>query len=106
MSMIDVNESDFEKEVLQSKLPVIIDLWAEWCGPCRMYSPEIEEASKEFEGKAKFVKVNVDDNQSIATRYNIMSIPTTLIIDNGNVKAENVGAIPKKMLVDWIKSNI
>lgn len=106
MSMIDVNESDFEKEVLQSKLPVIIDLWAEWCGPCRMYSPEIEEASKEFEGKAKFVKVNVDDNQSIATRYNIMSIPTTLIIDKGNVKAENVGAIPKKMLVDWIKSNI
>ncbi len=104
--MIDVNESDFEKEVLQSKLPVIIDLWAEWCGPCRMYSPEIEEASKEFEGKAKFVKVNVDDNQSIATRYNIMSIPTTLIIDKGNVKAENVGAIPKKMLVDWIKSNI
>jgi thioredoxin 1 len=106
MSMIDVIEENFDKEVLKSKLPVIIDLWAEWCGPCRMYSPEIEEAAKEFEGKAKFVKINVDDNQNIATKYNIMSIPTTLIIQGGNVKAENVGAIPKKMLVEWIKSNI
>ncbi len=106
MSMIDVNEDNFEKEVVQSKIPVIIDMWAEWCGPCRMYSPEIEEASKEFDGKAKFVKINVDDNQNIATKYDIMSIPTTLIMVGGNVKAENVGAIPKKMLVEWIKGNI
>ena len=106
MSMIDVNEDNFEKEVVQSKIPVIIDMWAELCGPCRMYSPEIEEASKEFDGKAKFVKINVDDNQNIATKYDIMSIPTTLIMVGGNVKAENVGAIPKKMLVEWIKGNI
>ncbi|MGC8568261.1 MAG: thioredoxin [Candidatus Micrarchaeia archaeon] len=106
MAIKDVEESNFESEVLKSDIPVVIDLWAEWCGPCRMFSPEIEEAAKVFEGKAKFVKINVDNNPNIASKYNIMSIPTTLIIQNGEVKAESVGALPKQMLISWLKKYI
>lgn len=102
----DVNESNFDAEVLKSKTPVLVDLWAEWCGPCRMFTPVIEEVSKEYAGKIKVVKVNVDDNQNLATKYNIMSIPTTLLIENGKVKAMQVGAIPKETLKKWVDKNL
>lgn len=106
MSVIDVSESTFESEVLKSKMPVIADIWAEWCGPCRIYSPVIEDVAKLYEGKIKFVKINADDNQSLVSRYNIMSIPTTLLIVNGVVKAMNVGAIPKDSLKKWVDKNL
>ncbi|MEM0143719.1 MAG: thioredoxin [Candidatus Micrarchaeaceae archaeon] len=106
MSVVDIAEKDFEKEVLQSSIPVIVDVWAEWCGPCRMYSPVIEEVSKEYEGKIKFVKLNADEAQQIDAQYNIMSIPTTLLIVNGKLKAQSVGAVPKAILKKWIDENI
>ncbi|MCL4388266.1 MAG: thioredoxin [Candidatus Marsarchaeota archaeon] len=106
MAVVDVNEDKFEEEVLKSKTPVVVDIWATWCGPCRMYSPIIEEASKDYEGKIKFVKIDADANQKIDEKYGIMSIPTTLLIKDGKLKAMQVGAVPKAVLKKWIDSNI
>jgi len=106
VSVEDVNEKDFEEKVLKSKIPVIVDVWAPWCGPCRIYSPIIEEVSNDYEGKIKFVKVDADENENIAARYGIMSIPTTLLIENGKVKAQSVGAVPKEVLKKWIDKNL
>ncbi len=106
MGIIDVTDETFEKEVLKSDLPVVIDIWAPWCGPCRMYSPIIEDTAKEYEGKVKFAKVNADDNQHVDEKFNIMSIPTTLLIVNGNLKAASVGAVPKNVLKKWIDENL
>ncbi|MGC8496209.1 MAG: thioredoxin [Candidatus Micrarchaeia archaeon] len=106
MSVIDVNEADFEKEVLKSNVPVVVDVWAEWCGPCRFFSPIIDETAKDYEGKVKFVKLNADYNASIAAKYGIMAIPTTLLIKDGKIKAMNVGAVPKETLKKWIDSNL
>ncbi len=80
MSVKDVNEKEFEEEVLKSNVPVLVDVWATWCGPCRMYSPIVEEVSNDYDGKIKFVKVDADENENIAAKYGIMSIPTTLLI--------------------------
>ncbi len=106
MAVTDVNESSFEAEVLKSKIPVLIDIWAPWCGPCRMYSPVVDEVSKDYEGKVKFVKINADDNENIATKYNVMSIPTTILIKDGKVKAISVGTMPKEGLKTWINKNM
>jgi len=105
MAMNAVTEANFEVEVLKSKIPVVVDVWATWCGPCRMYSPVIEEVSKDYDGKIKFVKIDADENPNIAQKYNIMSIPTTLLIENGKVKAMQVGAVPKDALKKWIDKN-
>jgi thioredoxin 1 len=106
MGIIDVTDETFENEVLKSDVPVIIDVWAPWCGPCRMYSPIIEETAKEYDGKIKFAKVNADDNQHIDEKFNIMSIPTTLLIEKGKLKAASVGAVPKNVLKKWIEENL
>jgi len=106
MSMKDVNDADFDQEVLKSEIPVIIDVWAPWCGPCRMYGPIIEDVSKEYEGKIKFLKMNADENERIVGMFSISSIPTTLLIKGGKLKAMNVGAIPKDMLKKWIAQNM
>jgi len=106
MSMKDINDADFDSEVMKSSLPVIIDVWAPWCGPCRMYGPIIEDVAKEYEGKIKFLKMNADDNQATVMKFNIGSIPTTLFIKDGKLKAMNVGAIPKEMLKKWISQNM
>lgn len=106
MAAVDVKEAEFDSVVLDSKIPVLVDVWAEWCGPCRLYTPVIEEVSKEYEGKIKFVKINADENQKVVQRYNITSIPTTLLIINGEIKAMNVGAIPKDALKRWISKNL
>jgi thioredoxin 1 len=101
-----VDKDSFEAEVLKSKTPVVVDFWAPWCGPCRIFSPIIDETSKEYSGKIKFVKMNTDDNESIAGAYNIMSIPTTLLFENGEVKAMSVGAVPKPQFKKWLDSNL
>ncbi|MEM0154235.1 MAG: thioredoxin [Methanothrix sp.] len=106
MSVKEVNEKNFGDEVLKSKIPVLVDIWATWCGPCRMYSPIVEEVSNEYDGKIKFVKVDADENESIAANYGVMSIPTTLLIVNGQVKAQSVGAVPKEVLKKWIEKNL
>lgn len=104
--MIELTSDNFESEVISSKTPVLVDFWAEWCGPCRIFSPVIEEVSKDYEGKVKFAKMNVDDAQDIAAKYNIMSIPTVLLFENNKIKAMSVGAIPKESLKKWIEKNL
>jgi thioredoxin 1 len=102
----DVDGKTFEQEVLKSKTPVIIDFWATWCGPCRIFSPTIEEVSKEYEKKIKFMKMDVDKNENIASEYSIMSIPSVLYFEKGEVKSMSVGAVPKAELKKWIESNL
>ena len=89
-----LNEGDFDKEVLKSNTPALVDFYADWCGPCRMVSPILESLSREYEGKVKFVKINTDDNQELAMKLGIMSIPTVMIFKGGEMKARIVGAGP------------
>ena len=96
-SPIHLQSKDFEKEVLLSEIPTVVDFYADWCGPCRMVSPIIEALSKEYAGRAKFVKVNTDESPEIAQRYEIMSIPTIMVFKNGAVSSRTVGAGPPSM---------
>ncbi len=95
---ITFTEANFENEVLQSAVPVLVDFWAEWCGPCRMLAPIIDELAHEFSGKAKVGKVNVDQNQMIAERYGIRSIPTLILFNNGAIVEQIVGVQSKEAL--------
>jgi thioredoxin 1 len=106
MAVVDVSDANFDAEVLDSKVPVVVDIWAEWCGPCRMYGPIIEEVSKDYEGKVKFVKVNADECERVVQKYNVTSIPTTLLVKNGEIKGMNVGAVPREALKKWITGNL
>lgn len=92
--MLHLQGKDFEREVIQSQIPTVVDFYADWCGPCRMVSPIIEALSKEYAGRAKFVKINTDDNPEIAMRFEIMSIPTIMVFKNGAVASTTVGAGP------------
>lgn len=106
MAVIDISDANFDAEVLDSKIPVVVDIWAEWCGPCRLYSPVIDEVSKDYEGKIKFAKVNADEAEHVVQKYNVTSIPTTLLVKDGEIKAMNVGAVPREALKKWISSNL
>lgn len=92
----------WETEVMQSQLPVFVDFWAEWCGPCRMVSPVVEELAEEYDGKVKFVKVNVDEANELASKYNVFSIPTLAIFKNGQIVAQQVGAASKESYKNMI----
>jgi thioredoxin 1 len=92
--VVTINENDFDSTVLGSNIPVFVDFSADWCGPCRMIAPTIETLSEEYEGKVKFVKINVDNNQQLAMKYDIMSIPTSMLFENGTVKDSLIGAYP------------
>ena len=96
--VIEINDSNFEDEVLRCSLPVIVDFWAPWCGPCRMIAPITEKLAEEYEGRLKFCKLNVDDNPQIASKYQIMSIPQVLFFKDGETVDESTGAVPESML--------
>lgn len=101
---ISVNDSNFEEIVLQAEFPVLVDFWAEWCGPCKMMLPIVEEVSKEYEGKLIVAKVDVDSSPATAARFGIRNIPTILFFKNGEVVDKQVGAAPKTSLVEKIKA--
>ena len=100
---IEITDDSFESEVLQSDTPVIVDFWATWCGPCKMIAPILEEIAVEFGDKVKVTKLDVDSNNQTAGKYNIMSIPSVLIFQNGEVVDQIVGAVPRAPLVDRLQ---
>jgi thioredoxin 1 len=101
-----INDDQFQQEVLQAKLPVLVDFWAEWCGPCRMLAPILEEVAKEYQGKVKFVKVNVDQSSETAATFNVRGIPTLILFKNGEAAATKVGALSKGQLSSFLNENI
>ncbi len=103
MGSLHLTELDFDKEVLQSSVPVLVDFWAEWCGPCRMMGPVVDEAANELAGKIKIGKVNVDEAQGLAAQYGIMSIPALLVFKGGKVVEQFAGAMPKDQLLQRLK---
>ena len=103
MGSLHLTELDFDKEVLQSSVPVLVDFWAEWCGPCGMMGPVVDEAANELAGKIKIGKVNVDEAQSLAAQYGIMSIPALLVFKGGKVVEQFAGAMPKDQLLQRLK---
>ena len=101
-----VNEDNFEPSVLKSDVPVLVDYWAEWCGPCKSIAPLLEELAKDYGGKLKIAKVNVDENQQLAKKYNIKAIPTLMLFKEGNVQASKLGMMSKPQLTAFLDSNI
>ena len=106
MAVGKVSDATFEADVLKSAEPVVVDFWAEWCGPCRMIAPALEEISKSLDGKVKIVKLNVDENPGVAQKYGIMSIPTLMVFKNGEMASRQVGAAPKQKLEQWITASV
>jgi len=106
MATHKADSSNFEAEVLKSDIPVVVDFWAEWCGPCKMIAPSLEEISNEMDGKVKIAKLNMDENPELAAQYGVRSIPTLLMFKDGEPVAIQVGAAPKNKLSDWINSEV
>jgi thioredoxin 1 len=104
MATVKIDSSNFQSDVLGSSEPVVVDFWAEWCGPCKMISPALEEISNEMAGQVKIAKVNVDENQDLAVQYGVRSIPMLLMFKNGEIADQMIGAAPKARLADWIKN--
>jgi len=106
MAVGKVSDTTFESEVLKATGPVVVDFWAEWCGPCRMIGPALEEISGSLDGKVKIVKLNVDENPQVAAKYGIQSIPTLMIFKDGQMASRQVGAAPKQKLEQWITTAV
>ena len=102
MATSPVSDATFENDVKKAELPVLVDFWAEWCGPCRSVGPILEELSEEFDGKIKIVKLDVESNPGIAQAYNIRGIPALLLFKNGQVAGQQIGALPKHQLRAWL----
>ncbi|MCR5214816.1 MAG: thioredoxin [Eubacterium sp.] len=103
MAVLQIKEDQFEEEVLKSDIPVLVDFWASWCGPCRMLGPIVEELSNENDGEVKFIGVDVDDAERLAVKYGISSIPCLILFKNGEEAGRNIGVAPKSRLAEFIK---
>ena len=106
MSSVNVSDADFESEVLNSSEPVMVDFWAEWCGPCKALSPIVDEVANEVAGKVKVVKVNIDENPNAPTKYGVRGIPTLMVFKDGELLDTKVGGMSKTQLNDWLSSVI
>lgn len=104
--IVHVTDDNFENEVLESAEPVLVDYWAEWCGPCKMIAPVLDEICDEYDGRVKIAKLNIDDNPNTPPRYGIRGIPTLMLFKNGEVEATKVGAVSKSQLTAFIDSNL
>lgn len=105
-SILHVSDSSFENDVLKASQPVLVDYWAEWCGPCKMIAPILDEVAREYAGRVTVAKVNIDQNTDTPTRYGIRGIPTLMLFKDGNVAATKVGALSKSQLTAFIDSNL
>ena len=105
-NMVEASEDNFDAVVLESKVPVFIEYWAEWCGPCKALAPVLNELAEDYDGEVKFVKVNIDENSAIAQKYAIRGIPTMMIFKEGELKETLVGALAKNKLIEFIDDNI
>lgn len=105
-AIVYVTDSSFDSEVLQSNTPVLVDYWAEWCGPCKMIGPILEDVAKDYAGKLKVAKLNIDENQDTPPKYGIRGIPTLMLFKNGNVEATKVGALSKTQLTAFLDANL
>ncbi|MBD3666414.1 MAG: thioredoxin TrxA [Kangiella sp.] len=101
-----ISDDSFETDVLGSSEPVLVDFWAEWCGPCKQIAPALEELASELEGKVTVAKLNIDDNPSTPGKYGVRGIPTLMLFKNGEVAATKIGALPKSKLQEWLEQNI
>jgi thioredoxin 1 len=106
MKPVEVTDTNFDNEVLKSQTPVLVDFWAEWCGPCKMIAPVVEEIAKEYDGKVKVAKLDVDANPQTAGKFGVRSIPTLLVFKEGQVVDQIVGAVPKRHLVDKVEKHV
>ncbi len=104
--IVSTTDANFETDVLKSALPVLVDYWAEWCGPCKMISPILDEIATSYQGKLRIAKVNVDENAQLTQKYGIRSIPTLMLFKDGNVQAQKIGALSKSQLAAFIETNI
>lgn len=105
-NIVNVTDASFEEDVLKADRPVLVDYWAEWCGPCKMIAPVLDEISRDYEGKLKICKLNIDDNDATPPKYGVRGIPTLMLFKGGNIEATKVGALSKSQLTAFLDSNL
>jgi len=106
MATTPVTDASFDADVLGSTEPVVVDFWAEWCGPCKQIGPALEEISTEMDGRVKVIKINIDENPNVPSKYGVRGIPTLMMFKNGEVASTKVGALPKGKIVEWIEDSL